>query len=303
MAEAPDRTADIPQVTRARIAALPIWRGELAIAPLLGGISNESWRVEDAAGGHVVRFGQDYPFHHVLREREVMTARAAEEAGFAPAVEHAGPGVMVSRYLNARTYGEVEVRANLARVADLVRRFHRAMVHHVSGPAFLFWPFHVVRDYARTLRAGESRMVPRLQGWMDLADGLEAAQVALPIVFGHNDLLPANLLDDGERLWLIDFEYAGFSTAMFDLAGLSSNAGFSAAESDELLGIYFDRSPDRALRRALAAMQCASLLREAMWSMVSELHLSAPGTDYPAYTHQNLERLDRALDHYRSEFG
>jgi thiamine kinase-like enzyme len=55
--------------------------------------------------------------------------------------------------------------------------------------------------------------------YLALAEELEEAQVPLPIIFGHNDLLPANLLDDGDRLWLIDFEYAGFGTAMFDVAG------------------------------------------------------------------------------------
>jgi hypothetical protein len=50
-------------------------------------------------------------------------------------------------------------------------------------------------------------------------------------------------------------------------------------------------------------MQCASLLREAMWSMVSELHLQAPGADYVGYTAENLDRLDRALDHYRTKYG
>lgn len=303
MAEAQRHGADVPEDTVRRISALPIWQGKLRLRPLLGGISNESWRVTDATGDHVVRFGQDYPFHHVLRDREMMTARAAEAAGFAPAVEYAGKGTMVSRFLNAKTYGEADVRDNLVRVADLVRDFHHEMPRHVSGPAFLFWPFHVVRDYARTLRKAESRMVPRLDGWIELADELEAAQMPLPIIFGHNDLLPANFLDDGDRLWLIDFEYAGFSTAMFDLAGLSSNAGFSVEQSDELLARYFDRTPDRDLRRSLAAMQCASLLREAMWSMVSELYLDAPGTDYVAYTQENLERLDAALDHYRTNHG
>lgn len=303
MAEARRHSADVPADTFRRIAALPIWQGELTLRPLLGGISNESWHVTDEAGEHVVRFGQDYPFHHVLRDREMMTARAAEAAGFAPAVEYGGEGTMVSRFLNARTYGEADVRDNLVRVAELARRFHREMPRHVSGPAFLFWPFHVVRDYARTLHEGDSRMVPHLQGWVELADELEAVQIPLPIVFGHNDLLPANILDDGDRLWLIDFEYGGFSTAMFDLAGLSSNAGFSAEQSDELLAWYFDRTPDHDMRRSLAAMQCASLLREAMWSMVSELYLDAPGTDYVAYTQENLERLDAALEHYRTNHG
>ena len=294
---------EITAVRSGRIAALPIWKGSIAIEPLMGGISNESWLVTDDAGGHVVRFGQDYPFHHVLRDRELMTARAAEAAGFAPEVEHAEPGVMVCRYLRARTFAEADVRANIGRVAEIVRGFHRKMPHHVSGPGFMFWPFHVVRDYARTLDEGGSRMAEHLPTYLAMADELEAAQIPLPIVFGHNDLLPANLLDDGNRLWLIDFEYAGFSTAMFDLAGLSSNAGFSPEESEALLGAYFGRAPDEALRRSLAAMQCASLLREAMWSMVSELYLDAPGTDYVAYTAENLKRLDAALDAYRTQYG
>lgn len=298
--------AAVREITAARsgrIAALPIWKGSIDIEPLMGGISNESWLVTDDAGGHVVRFGQDYPFHHVLRDRELMTARAAEEAGFAPAVEHAEPGVMICRHLRAKTFDEADVRANIGRIAEIVRAFHEKMPHHVSGPGFMFWPFHVVRDYARTLAGGGSRMVEHVPAYLDMANELEAAQIPLPVVFGHNDLLPANLLDDGVRLWLIDFEYAGFSTAMFDLAGLSSNAGFSQQESEELLGVYFGRRPDEALKRSLAAMQCASLLREAMWSMVSELYLDAPGTDYVSYTAENLRRLDVALDAYRTEHG
>lgn len=287
----------------AQIRALPIWKGSIEISLLVGGISNESWLVRDGAGGHVVRLGSDYPFHHVLRDRELMTARAAAEASFAPPVEYAEPGIMVCRYLNAKTYGEADVRANITRIAQIVRDFHNEMPHHVSGPGFMFWPFHVVRDYARTLRDGGSRMTQHLPDYLAMADELEAAQVPLPIVFGHNDLLPANFLDDGARVWLIDFEYAGFSTAMFDLAGLSSNAGFSAQESEALLEAYFGRIPDEALKRSLAAMQCASLLREAMWSMVSELYLNAPGTDYVAYTAENLRRLEAALDDYRTRYG
>ncbi|MEQ9247974.1 MAG: phosphotransferase family protein [Nitratireductor sp.] len=297
---------DARNITTARseqIAALPIWSGAIDIKPMVGGISNESWLVTDNRGGHVVRFGKDYPFHHVLRDRELMTARAAEEAALAPAVEHAEPGVMVCRHLNAKTYAEADVRANIERVALIVRAFHRKMPHHVSGPGFMFWPFHVIRDYARTLENGKSRMVEQLPAYLALADELEAVQEPLPIVFGHNDLLPANLLDDGERLWLIDFEYAGFSTPMFDLAGLSSNASFSDEESAALLGYYFDRTPETPLRRSMAAMQCASLLREAMWSMVSELYLDAPGTDYVAYTHENLSRLEAALDTFYSQYG
>ena len=286
-----------------RIRALPCWNGAIEIAILKGGISNESYVVTDRTGRHVVRFGHDYPFHHVYREREIMTARAAHEAGFAPEVRHAEAGVMVSAFIGAKTFAGKDVVREHRRVAKLLRRFHERMPRHVSGAGFIFWVFHVIRDYARTLDAGRSRMRNELPRYLALAEELEVAQMPLPIVFGHNDLLPANILDDGDRLWLIDFEYAGFSTAMFDLAGAASNAGMSAEEADDFLSAYFGHAPEPEIRRSHAAMQCASLLREAMWSMVSELHLSAPGADYETYTQENLDRLAGALDRYRTEYG
>ncbi|MGT2465522.1 MAG: choline kinase [Mesorhizobium sp.] len=286
-----------------RIRALPCWNGSIEIEPLPGGLSNANFVVTDAAGRHVVRFGQDFPFHHVFREREVMTARAAHAAGFAPAVHFAEPGILVTEFLGARTFLAKDVRANLGRVAALLRSFHREMPKHVSGAGFMFWVFHVIRDYARTLDEGGSRKKGELPRYLALADELERAQKLLPIVFGHNDLLPANILDDGKRLWLIDFEYAGFNTAMFDLAGTASNADLSDEESFAFLTAYFMKEPDSEIRRSHAAMQCASLLREAMWSMVSELYLDAPGIDYVAYTEENLVRLDAALDSYRTKYG
>ena len=59
-----------------RIQALPVWQGTVDISPLHGGLSNESFVVTDAGQRYVVRFGQDFPFHHVCREREVMATQA-----------------------------------------------------------------------------------------------------------------------------------------------------------------------------------------------------------------------------------
>lgn len=286
-----------------KLRALPCWQGDIEAEPLHGGLSNESWKVTDRAGAHVARFGTDYPFHHVIREREIMTARAAHAAGFAPAVEYDAPGVTVSAFIDARTWVEEDVRQAPERVAELIRAFHTTMGDHVTGPGFMFWVFHVIRDYARTLEVGGSGFVSGLPEWLELARELEAAQVPMPIVFGHHDLLPANFLDDGRKLWLIDFEYAGFGTAMFDLAGAASNAGMDDAQALLLLSAYFGRAPDTATMRAFDAMQCASLLREVMWAMVSELHLSAPGADYAAYARENLQRLDDALERYRAKHG
>lgn len=287
----------------ARVKALPIWRGEIGIEPLSGGLSNESFKVTDGSKAYVARLGEDFPFHHVFRNREAMTAKAAARAGLAPALVHAEPGVQVLDYIDGKTLSAEDVIHDIPRIADLIRRFHNAMPKEVSGPGFMFWPFYVIRDYARTLKAGDSRMVGELDGYLQLADQLERVQMPLPIIFGHNDLLPGNLIDDGSRLWLIDFEYGGFSTAMFDLAGLASNAGFDEEQSALLLALYFGRQPATALVQSHAAMQCASLLREAMWSMVSELYLDAPGANYVAYTKENLDHLDLALESYRSRFG
>jgi thiamine kinase-like enzyme len=286
-----------------RIRNLPCWNGGVEIEPLTGGLSNENFLVSDANGRHVARIGRDYAFHHVFRERELMTARAAAAAGFGPEVEYAEPGIMVGRYVPGKTCVGEDIRANVERVALLVRAFHREMPSHVSGAGFMFWVFHVIRDYARTLEAGGSRMAGELPRYLALADELERAQALLPIVFGHNDLLPANFIDDGKKLWLIDFEYAGFNTSMFDLAGAASNAGMAQEECERLLTAYLGREPDDKIRRSHAAMQCASLLREAMWSMVSELNLDAPGADYVAYTAENLARLEVALERYRTKYG
>jgi thiamine kinase-like enzyme len=259
--------------------------------------------VSEPGGRHVVRIGHDFPFHHVFREREIMAARAAHLAGFGPEVRYAEPGIMVTAFLGARTYGASDVRAQAERIATLIRRFHEEMPRHVSGAGFMFWVFHVIRDYARTLLSGDSRLKAEIPRFLELGEELERAQKPLPIIFGHNDLLPANFLDDGERIWLIDFEYAGFNTAMFDIAGIASNAEMNEAEADSLLAAYFGVEADIGLRKAFAAMQCASLLREAMWSLVSELHLDVPGADYVTYTTENLERLDAALVRYRAGFG
>ena len=100
-----------------RIAALPIWSGPVALAPLVGGISNLSFTATDGAGKYVVRVTRDFPFHHVFRDREVMSARAAHAAGFAPEVVHAELGLMVSRYVEGRVLTVADVQASIPRIA------------------------------------------------------------------------------------------------------------------------------------------------------------------------------------------
>jgi thiamine kinase-like enzyme len=279
----------------ARVAQLSIWSGRVEPTPLAGGITNHNFVVDDHARRYVVRVASDILVHGVVRANELAASRAAHAAGLSPAVVHAEPGILVLEFIDGRTLKAEDIRnpANLDRLVDLVRRCHRDVPQHLRGPASMFWVFHVVRDYAHTLRAGASRHAGALPGLIERARRLETAVGPIDVVFGHNDLLAANLLDDGRRLWLLDWEYAGFNSPLFDLGGLASNSELPPAAMEELLARYFERPVDDALRRRAAAMTAASLLRESMWSMVSEMH-SSVAFDYAAYTAENLRRFEAA---------
>ena len=278
-----------------RIAALACWRSRVAPEPLGGGISNHNFIVADGGTRFFVRIGQDFEVHNVLRRFELAASRAAHAAGISPEVVYAEPGAMVFRYVEGRTLAPADVRdpPMLERIVALLRTCHREMPRHFRGPAPIFWVFQVLRDYAARLAEERHRLARDLPRYLAAAERLEAAVGPIEIAFGHNDLLAANLIDDGARLWLVDWEYAGFNSPLFDLGGLASNNELSPELEERLLELYFDAPVTDELRRRYAAMKCASLLREAMWSMVSELHLTVD-FDYQAYTAENLDRFERA---------
>jgi len=283
-----------------RTAALSCFRAPEQIEMLGGGITNINLKVTDGGRAFVVRLGEDIPEHGVMRWNELALSRAAEAAGVSPAVVHHEPGVLVLDFIAARTYGEADVRdpANLPRIVDLVATVHRDLGAQLTTPVLAFWPFQVVRSYATRLAADGSVHAAALPRLMDDAAALQAATGPVDIVIGHNDLLAANILDDGARLWLIDWEYGGFNTPLFDLAGLAGNNGLSEAQERAMLEQYFD-APAEARWRPYQAMKCVSLMRETLWSMTSEIH-SELDFDYAAYTAENMARLDAALVDFRN---
>lgn len=277
-----------------RVRALEFWHGPVDPEPLTGGITNRNFVVRDGGAKYVVRLGEDISLHNVMRFNERAAAMAAEAAGISPALRYFEPGVMVIDFIEGRTFTEEDVRAALPRVAELIRRTHAEVGNYLKGPALAFWTFHILRNYGHTLRDEHHRMVADLPRLQAIAGRIEAFIGPTEVVFAHNDLLPGNFIDDGQKLWLIDWDYAGFNTPLFDLGSVASNNGFSPDETDQLLEIYYGRAPDDALRARVQAMLVASLLREALWSMVSEMH-STLDFDYRAYTAKNLERFDQAL--------
>lgn len=289
-------------VVEDRIASLPCWRARLRIEPLAGGMTNRNFLVRDAiAGNFVVRVGQDLPEHGVMRFNELAAARAAFAAGISPEVIFASDGILVSRHIESRTLQPADIRdrARLPALLDLVRRCHHDIPNYFRGPALAFWVFQIVRNYLALL-AGEPRscLFAQLDRLRAMAAELEAAVGPIELVFGHNDLLAANFLDDGSRLWLIDWDYAGFNSPLFDLANLSSNNHFDGADDDALLEMYDHARPDSRRVRAFEAMKCASLMRETFWGAVSELR-STIDFDYASYTRDYLQRLDAAWANFK----
>lgn len=283
-----------------RIRNLGIWRGKISIEPLSGGMTNRNYLVKDDNRTVAVRFGEDIPVHMISRANELAASRAAHAAGISPEILHHAPGILVMAYLEARTLtpADVDNPAMIQRIIPLLRACHMEIPKHFRGPAMIFWVFQVIRDYANTLRDSDSAYLGDLKALLQKAEKLEAAAGPFSIVFGHNDLLAANILDDGKRLWLIDWDYAGFNSPLFDLGGLASNNSLLPERETALLEAYFEAPVNEPLWRRYQAMKCASLLRETMWSMVSEIH-STIGFDYKTYTAENRARFDAAYDAFQ----
>ena len=286
-----------------KVIGLPIWRGVVSLVPLTGGLTNLSFVATDSTGKFVVRCGEDIPVHGISREHERAASVAAFEAGLSPEPVHVEPGVMVLRHIAGETFSEADLRRDLPRIVALLKICHRDVGPRLKGNAGFFDVFDVIRRYVRLLKEGASAFSPDLPRYLERADALEAALMTMPIVFGHNDLLPGNLIDDGRRLWLIDWEYAGFGSALFDLANLAANGGFSEADDTALLEAYFECPVTDALQRSFDAMKAASALREATWAMVSHLHLNTPGADYLAHARDHLARADAAWRVFEDRHG
>jgi len=284
------------------VSELKIWSGPVTPIPLSGGITNVNFIVEDGGQKFVVRVGNDIPLHQVMRFNELAASKAAYKAGMSPEVIHYELGALVIRYIEGKTFEECDVQRqeNLERILPVIQRCHHDIPKLLRGPALVFWVFHILRDYAATIHAGESPHHDKLAQFMEQSEKLEKAVGPVDLVYGHNDLLPANFIDDGSKIWLIDWDYGGFNSSLFDLGGLASNCGLTVKQEEWLLEAYFDRPVTDHLRHRYQAMKCASLLRETMWSMVSELH-STIDFNFSDYTRQNLALYHTALSAFNEK--
>lgn len=286
-----------------KISRLECWHSAVEIEPLNGGMTNLNFKVTDGSQQYVVRLGEDDPIHLISRNNEAECCRAAFQIGVSPELIYSEPGLLVVRFIEGKVFAEADIRDNdnLRRIVGLLRRFHHGVPQYFRQIPVMFWVFQVLRHYQHLLKEGNSRHRDRLPELSDIAATLEKLVGEINIVFGHNDLLAANFIDDGEKIWLIDFDYAGFNSPLFDLSNLASNNELTIDQEIMMVEEYLGCSKDRKQWRSYYAMKCASLLRETLWSMVSEIH-SPLDIDFRAYTTKNLERFEQAFEEFRREY-
>ena len=263
-----------------RIRGLPIWPSPPEIFRLQAGRTNENFVVTCAGQRFFGRLGIDLPHHSITRRNEARMAALAADLGVAPAIRYARDGILVTDFIDGRPLEPDDLRnlETLRRTTDLLRKLHG---EPAPGDSPVFELREVCRRYLGLIPPSELSSEHRQQIERTLAE-IPAVPAAAAI---HADLVPENLIDDGTRLWLVDWEYAGRGDPATDLAILAMNADFDSDEIAELV-----RRHGVVDIRAVQALRPATAVREALWTLVQMQTVGALG-DLPDYSRRCFARL------------
>jgi thiamine kinase-like enzyme len=257
-----------------------------------GGLTNVNARVHLPGGDVIARIAtDDAALLSIDRAAEHHNSLAAARSGAAPAVVGYAPeaGVLVVRWVEGRTFaaGDVREPANLTRIAAACRLLH-------AGPPFAgdFDMFAVQRAYLDVVTAHGFRLPPRYLDLMPAFDRLARALAARPMarVPCHNDLLAENIVDDGERLWLIDYEYSGNNEACFELGNLWSESTLPVDALAPLVEAYFGTT-SRAL---IARARLFGLASKYGWMLWAAIQDGASSLDFDFWS-WGMEKFERAV--------
>ena len=282
----------------AALAALEPRLGPRASEPqaLDGGITNRNFRIDIGGRDVVVRLpGKDTELLGIDRAAERDATEAAARTGVGPDVVEFldDPPCLVTAFIAGRPIAAEELRE-----PRLVREVAAALraVHEGSQLPSRFDSFAVVEDY-RATAAKRGARIP--ESFAELAAAASAIRGALdgpehvPVAC-HNDLLTANFLHDGERVRIVDWEYAGMGDRYFDLGNMSVNNGFAEADDERLLSAYWDEPCTQRRFAALRLMRIMSDFREGMWGVV-QTAISALDFDFAGYADEHLGRVAAGL--------
>ena len=277
----------------ARLEEVPTFAGRpRTVEALTGGLTNINLKVTTPEGCYVARLSS--PEGELLaidREAEYRNSVAAWQSGVAPEVVDylPGRGVMVVAWLEGRTYDGADVRdsTNLPRVAAACRALH-------AGPRFVndFDMFVIQRRYLGIVQERGFRLPDRYLEFMPQVERIAAALAAHPVptVPCNNDLLAANFIDDGEKVWLIDYEYAGNGDPGFELGNVWSESNLSLDQLDELVTHYHGGSrPDQVARARLLG-----LMSKYGWTLWASIQDGVSDIDFD-FWEWGMEKYDRAV--------
>jgi thiamine kinase-like enzyme len=275
-------------------------RAEGEPVALDGGITNRNFRLAIGGRDVVVRLpGKDTELLGIDRVAERAATEAAAAVGVGPDVVAflTAPPCLVTGFIEGRQLDAAEVRAQVDEVAAALRAFH-------AGPPLpsRFDAFAIVDAYRATAVAHGAPAPPAYDELIGRAHAIRAAlthaeHAPVPC---HNDLLTANLLHDGARVRIVDWEYAGMGDRYFDLGNLSVNNGFADADDERLLVAYWNEPCTSRRFAALRLMRIMSDFREGMWGVI-QTAISALDFDFAAYADEHLTRVAAGLADPRVE--
>jgi thiamine kinase-like enzyme len=270
-----------------------LWPGQTAsFQPLQGGITNHNFRVDVDGDRFVLRIGGAHTeLLGIDRRAEAAAARMAADIGVGPEVVAVlePEGCLVTRFIEGEPVALVRMREPelIRRVAGAVR-----VLHGGPGIPSRFDSHEVVRRYARTAAARGVRPPPDYEWALGVANRIRAARGAFQhAVPCHNDLLNANFLQDhgGERIWIVDWEYAGMGDPYFDLGNFSVKHDFGEEEDRALVEAYTGARRNEDVG-AVRIMRFMGAFFEAMWGVVQQA-ISQLDFDYAGYAAENFDRL------------
>jgi len=274
------------------IARVPMWADakDLKISPLSGGITNSNYRIDTNGESFVLRIaGADTELLGISRDHEYAANLAAGKLGIAPEVIYMikPEGYLVTRFIKARPFPPEEITQpeKIRWVMETVRKIHS--MPEIPGA---FSVFRTVEEYATIARRYN---VEFPEGFDWLIERMNEAEAAImtdpePLRPCHNDLLNANFLID-DRIYVLDWEYAGMGDIYFDLANFSDHHELSDDQDRWLLECYFGEVTEKHLAH-LKIMKVMSDFREAMWALV-QIGISQLDFDYRGYANRFFDRV------------
>lgn len=289
--------SDVPEHLRSRLdavlAEIPALHGEpRALERLDGGLTNVNVKVSTPSRVAVVRLSSsDGDLLAIDREAEDANSRSAAASGAAPAVLAYLPQhqALVVEWVEGRTLTASDLRDEdmLVRAAQVCRTLH-------SGRRFVgdFDMFEVQRRYLRIVQDRGYELPPRYPDLMSQVDRIAAALAVRTeeTVPCNNDLLAANIIDDGDRLWLIDYEYGGNNDPCFELGNMWAESDLSPDHLDLLVGSYFGEH----VRHNVARARLLALMARYGWTLWAVIQAEVSSIDFD-FRSWGLKKYDRAL--------